>query len=979
MKLTLQRLIACLAVIVLPLTLIAQRTISGTITDAETGEPLIGANVLIPTTSAGTVTDYDGNFTLDIPEGETAIIVSYTGYADLRVDLSEEVSNTINIQLSAGEILDEVVVIGYGTVKREDATGAITSISSKDFNKGAITSAQELVTGKVAGVQITNNTAPGEGATIRIRGGSSLSASNDPLIVIDGVPIDNGGVSGSRNILNIVNPNDIESITVLKDASATAIYGSRASNGVLLITTKKGSLGKAVEVNYTGNFSVSQNIENLDVLNADEYRALINQEFPEDHPSRELLGSANTNWQDEIYQSAFGQDHNLSLSGGLAKVLPYRLSLGYTDKKGILKTDNFQRTTVGLNLTPGLLDNQLQIRVNVKGMFTNNDFANRGAIGSAAVFDPTQPVLDGDSPFGGYFTWLDQGTGNPNPLAPSNPVALLNLRDDQSSVTRYITNASVDYRLPFLPALRANLNVGYDYSEGEGSVFVPDFASFAFNATTGGGTNNTYSQVKKNELLEFYLNYVKEFGTTKLDVMGGYSWQRNFFENASIDSDVAGTASETQQFEDSGELYLLSLFGRLNYSIKDKYLLTFTLRRDASSRFSPDTRWGLFPAAAFAWKIIDEPAGALDNLKFRVGYGVTGQQEIGNFYQYLPTYTIGLDNAAFPFGNNFITTLRPEEYDANIKWEETTTYNAGLDFSFLGERIYGSVEFYLRQTADLLNRIPVPAGTNLSNFIDTNVGDLENRGVELMLNVVPIQKKDLQWTLGVNMTRNVNEITKLTATDDPNYLGVLTGGISGAIGNTIQVHSVGFPAFSFFVYEQVYDEEGFPIEGLYVDRNGDGVVNPDDLYRTEKPIADYLFGLNSTLTYKNFDLTFSGRGSIGNYMYNNIQSNNTSLSNLYNSSNYLSNVHRDVYGILFQNPQFLSDHFLQDASFFRLDFVTLNYRFAVKETRLGVSATVQNPLLITDYTGLDPEVFNGIDGNLYPRARTVVLGLNANF
>ena len=980
MKLTLQYPALCLVLLLMPFALLAQRSISGSVTDAETGEPLIGANILLLPSSTGTITDFDGLYTIEIPEDAEALLFSYTGYAEKRIELSGYAGDVLDVQLAIGEVLDEVVVIGYGTVKREDATGAITSITSEDFNRGAITSAQELVTGKVAGVQITNNTAPGEGATIRIRGGSSLSASNDPLIVIDGVPIDNGAVSGSRNILNIVNPNDIESVTVLKDASATAIYGSRASNGVLLITTKKGNLGKKIDISYNANLSISQVVETLDVLSADEFRGLINEQFDEDHPARGLLGNTNTDWQDQIYQDAFGQDHNLSLSGGIGKILPYRLSLGYTDKEGVLKTDNFQRTTVGLNLTPGLLDNQLQIRINTKAMFTNNNFANRSAIGSAAVFDPTQPVFDDSSPFGGYFTWLDGPTGNPNSLAPSNPLALLQLRDDQSNVTRFITNASVDYRLPFLPALRANLNLGYDYSEGEGTVFVPTTASFAFNALTGGGTDNEYSQIKKNELLEFYLNYVKEFGTSKLDVMGGYSWQRNFFENFSRNSDVANSTSETNVFEDSGELFLLSLFGRINYSLMDKYLFTFTLRRDASSRFSPDNRWGLFPAAAFAWKILDQPAGPLDNLKLRLGYGVTGQQEIGNFYQYLPTYTIGLDNASYPFGDNFIRTLRPEEYDANIKWEETTTYNAGIDFSFLSERIYGSVEYYFRQTKDLLNRIPVPAGTNLSNFIDTNVGDLENRGIELMLNVVPVQTKDVNWSVGLNVTRNVNEITKLTATDDPNYLGVQVGGISGAIGNTIQVHSVGFPAFSFFVFEQVYDEDGNPIEALYVDRDGNGVVNPDDLYRIEKPIPDYLFGINSTLSYKNFDFSFSGRANVGNYMYNNIQSNNAFFSALYNSTNYLANVHSDINSVAFQNPQYLSDHFLQDASFFRMDFISLAYRFTVKESgMIALSGTVQNPFVITNYTGLDPEVFNGIDNNIYPRARTFVLGINANF
>lgn len=982
MKLTLHLLLTGVAFLLLPLTMQAQRSITGLVTDAETGEALIGANVSIPGTSTGTITDFDGKYSLEVPDNASLLEYSYTGYGSQQIELSTQVSNIIDVQLSAGELLEEVVVIGYGTVKREDATGAIASVNSEDFNAGSITSPQELVVGKIAGVQITTNTAPGEGATIRIRGGSSLSASNDPLIVIDGVPLDNGGISGSRNNLNVVNPNDIETITVLKDASATAIYGSRASNGVILITTKKGSLSDGIKINYTGNASVNSIVEQVDVLHANEYRNLINEQFPEGHPATQILGDADTDWQNEIYQSAFGQDHSLNVSGGIAKVLPYRLSLGYTNKQGILKTDKFQRTTVGLNLTPGFLDNQLQIRVNLKGMFSNNDFANRGAIWSAAAFDPTQPILDASSPYGGYYTWLDGPTGNPNSLATPNPIALLNLVDDESNVTRYIANASVDYRMPFLPALRANLNLGYDYAQGEGFSFVPTEAAFAFNALTGGGSDRTYEQKKTNELLEFYLNYAQEFGSSKLDLMGGYSWQRNYFESSSKVSDVAGTASETQQFEDSGELFLLSLFGRLNYSIQERYYFTFSLRRDASSRFSPDTRWGLFPAGAFAMKILDKEDATLNKLKLRLGYGVTGQQEIGSYYQYLPTYTIGQVNAAYPFGNEYITTLRPEEYDANIKWEETTTYNVGLDFGFLNDRIFGSIEYYIRETQDLLNRIPVPAGTNLSNFIDTNVGDLENKGVELTLGFIPVQKEDLFWELGFNVTRNENKITKLTATDDPDYLGVQVGGIAGAIGNTIQVHSVGFPANSFFVYEQVYDANGFPVEGLYVDRNGDGVLNPDDLYRTEQPVPDWFFGINSNLQYKNFNFSFSGRANVGNYIYNNIQSNNAFFGSLYNSTNFLSNVHRDISSIAFQNPQYLSDHFLQDASFFRLDFVSLSYSFSdlfEKISALSVSATIQNPLLITNYTGLDPEVFNGIDGNIYPRSRAVVFGLNVNF
>lgn len=970
-------LLAALLVSCIPF-MLAQRTISGTITDEQTGEPLIGANVLVPNSGTGTATDFDGTFTLQLPEGATEIEVSYTGYASQTVDLSQNPSNVINLSLSSGEILDEVVVIGYGTVKREDATGAIQSVGTKDFNKGAINSPQELLAGKVAGVQITPPAAPGDGAVIRIRGGSSLSASNDPLIVIDGVPIENSGVSGSRNALNVINPNDIETFTVLKDASATAIYGSRASNGVILITTKKGKLGDAIQVNYTGNVSLSRIIETVDVLDADEYRTLIQEQFADGHPARGLLGTANTDWQDQIYQDAWGHDHNLSFSGGIKDVLPYRVSFGFTDRNGVLKTDEFQRTTVGVNLTPGFFDNTLQVKASFKGAFTKNRFANRGAIGSAVSFDPTKPVYDANSPFEGYYTWLDN-SGNPNPLAVDNPVAMLNLRDDRSNVKRAIFNFSVDYRLPFLPDLRANLNLASDYSVGFGDVFEPATAAFSFNALTGGGLVSDYTQTKRNELVEFYLNYVKDLGDHRIDLMGGYSWQRFFFEDYSFNSDAAGTASETQEFTSSGELFLLSLFGRLNYSLYERFFLTLSLRRDASSRFSPDNRWGLFPAAALSVKVIDNNSGVLNTLKLRAGYGVTGQQDIGNYYQYLPRYTIGLNNASYQFGNQYVTTLRPEGYDANIKWEETTTYNVGVDFGFFNNRLTGAVDVYLRETTDLLNSIFVPAGTNLTNILATNVGDLENRGVELTLNVIPVQTENTTWDVGFNLTYNENKITKLTASEDPSFVGVTVGSISGGLGNTVQIHTVDYPASSFYLYEQVYNENGIPIEGLYVDQNGDGIINESDLYRTKNPAPKYFFGVNSTLSYKNWDFSFSGRANLGNTIYNNIQSDVADYNRLYNSTNYLLNVHSDISGIQFQVPQFLSDHFIYDGSFFRLDFVSLGYRFQNlfnSNSTLGITATVNNPLLVTDYTGIDPEVFGGIDGNIYPRSRTYVLGFN---
>ena len=974
MKLIYKLLLLSVGFFLLPNWILAQRTISGTVSDAETGEPLIGATVLIKGQSAGTITDFDGKYSIDISEGTKIITFSYTGYAAIDMDIGK--SNILDVPMSAGAILDEVVVIGYGTIKKEDATGSVQSVSSEKFNKGAITGPQELLAGKVAGVTIsTNSGAPGEGATIRIRGESSVSASNSPLIVIDGVPLANGGISGSRNPLNIINPNDIETFTVLKDASASAIYGNRAAGGVIIITTKKGAVGGKMKVGYAGNVSVGIIDKKTEVLDARSFSALIKEKFGEGSNQASLLGTAETDWQDEIYQNAIGHDHNVSLSGAV-KSLPYRVSLGYTNKNGLLKTDNFERFTGGINLNPGFLDNTLQVNFSLKGMKINNQFANRGAIGTAIGFDPTKPVLDPESPYGGYWTWTDNN-GLPLALAPANPLAQLNLRDDRSSVNRFITNLQLDYRLPFLPALRANLNVGYDKSDAEGNVDVPAEASFGF---FNGGEVRTYTQGKKNELLEFYLNYKENFGKSTLDLMAGYSWQHFFEESFSEANNIARTEVLSAPNNNSEEHYLVSIFGRMNYSFADRYLLTATIRRDGTSRFSPDNRYGLFPALALGVKVINKPtANGLSNLKLRLGWGVTGQEEIGDRYAYLPRYQAGFDNAQYQFGNDFVNTFRPNGYDANIRWEETTTLNAAIDFGLLKDKVTGTLEIYQRNTKDLLNFVPVPAGTNLTNFITTNVGDLENNGVELSLNATPINTKDQSLDIGFNIAYNENKITRLTATDDPNYQGVLTGGIAGGVGSTIQIFSVGFPARSFYVFEQVYDEFGVPIEGLYVDRNSDGVINGDDQYRLEKPAADYSLGFTARYAYKNFDVSFAGRASIGNYVYNNVWSDGAFYNRLSNLGT-ITNVNPIITQIDFTTPQYFSDHFVRDASFLRIDHITLGYNF---EKLLGdfmrLYLTVQNPVVLSNYEGIDPEVGGGVDNTIYPRPRTFVFGFSVDF
>jgi Outer membrane receptor proteins, mostly Fe transport len=963
-----------------------EKAVSGTVTDANDGMGIPGVSVVVKGTTVGTTTDIDGNYMLNVDANST-LVYSFVGYKTQEILVGEQTQ--INVVLSVEtENLSEVVVIGYGQVKKDDATGSVTAISSDDFNKGAITSPQELLSGKTAGVQITSGGgAPGAGSTIRIRGGSSLSASNDPLFVIDGVPVDTEGINGMRNPLNTIHPSDIETFTVLKDASATAIYGSRASNGVIIITTKKGKKGGDLKVGYNGYFSVSTRSDEIDVLDATAYRELFNQQFGSNPNATALLGNADTDWQDEIFQTAISHDHNVSLTGGI-KGVPFRASIGYTDQEGILKTSELQRNTASVGFSPSLFDDHLKINVNLKGMYIDNRFADTGAIGSAIAYDPTQPVFDETSPYGGYHTWTVGSTGDPVDIATTNPLALLQMRKDESTVKRSIGNAQFDYKMHFLPELKANLNVGYDYSKSDGTIFVPENASWEYDAQNGGGVDREYSQSKRNKLLDFYFNYVKDLDQidSRVDAMVGYSWQHFWRSEQTYQTNVAGTIVDNDT-DNRTENYLVSFFGRLNYSFKDRYLLTLTVRRDGSSRFADGNKWGTFPSAAFAWKVNEEAflknVDVVSDLKLRLGYGVTGQQNItSNDYPYLNSYTFSEANAQYQFGDKFVTTLRPSGYDVNIKWEETTTYNAGLDFGFFNNRITGAVDVYYRKTEDLLNTIPVAAGTNLTNQILTNVGDLENKGIEFEINTRPISTPDLFWEVGFNVTYNKNEITKLTAVDDPNYLGVATGGIAGGVGNNAQIHSVGHASNSFFVWEQVYDANGKPIEGLYVDRNGDGEITEDDKYHYKKAAPSVYLGFSSKLSYKNWDFSFAGRANFNNYVYNNVDSNAGVPGQMYYSAGYLTNVTEDALNTGFNRAQYLSDYYVQDGSFLKLDNITLGYSFNEVFNGKGnirLYTTVQNVFTITDYEGLDPEVSSGIDNNIYPRPRTFLLGVNIDF
>ena len=986
-----------LAVFTLP-ALAQEKSISGTVTDASNREPLVGVTVQVAGTTNGAATDFDGKFTLKVNSGQK-LIVSFVGYVSQTIAVGQQTTFKISLAPQT-QGLDEVVVIGYGTVKKNDATGAVSTVSSKDFAKGGITSPQDLIVGKSAGTVITSSGgAPGSGATIRIRGGSSMSASNDPLIIIDGFPVSNSGISGLANPLTTINPNDIETFTVLKDASATAIYGSRASNGVILITTKKGSAGKPMKIEYNGTMSVNTIPAYMDVMSGDEERAMAfdlasKSAVGLSMGSLNRLGNQNTNWQKEIYHNALAQDHSISISGGI-KTMPYRASLGYTNQDGILKTTNMQRNTLAIGLDPSFLDNHLKVSVNLKGSYTKQNFGDQGAVGSAVFYDPTQPVLNGNTKFGGYYTWvnlsdvLPDGTmdpnGSPNPIGVSNPVALLNQTDNKSTVQRSLGNVQVDYKFHFLPELRANLNVGYDYFTTKGHNNATNDAAFTFR--NGIGRKNDYSQTGKSQLLDFYLNYVKEVPSIKsrIDATAGYSWQHFYKDGSSF----IRNGDETQISDNStfiNENYLVSFFGRLNYTLLDRYLLTVTIRDDGSSRFAEANRWGLFPAAALAWKIKDESflknVNAVSDLKLRLGWGITGQQDIGNDYPYLPVYRESTATAQYQFGNTFYKTLRPNPYDANIKWEQTTTYNVGLDFGFMKNRITGTIDAYKRETKDLLNFIPIAAGSNFSNFLTTNVGNLENKGIEFSINGQIIQSKDLNWSVGFNAAYNENKITKLTKTDDPNYPGVDVGLIGGGVGNFIQNQRVGFPSNSFFVFQQVYGSNGMPIEGLYVDRTGSGgTVTSNNLnkYHYKKPAPDYTLGINSRISYKQFDFSFSGRANIGNYAYNNVAS-GALYSTVYNQSGFFNNIPRQVNNAKFTNTQYFSDFYVENASFFKMDNMSVGYnleQFAAVKAR--ISFTVQNAFTITKYKGLDPEVDGGIDNNFYPRPRVFVLGVNLTF
>lgn len=991
-----------------------QVVVKGNVVD-ETGEPVIGASVKVVGGTLGTVTDIDGNFTLNADKKST-IEVTYIGYEPVKMQAGQNL--TIHLK-NTSSTLNEVVVIGYGAVKKSDLTGSVTALKPDSKNKGLVVNAQDMLSGKVAGVNVTSNSGePGVGTQIRIRGGSSLNASNDPLIVIDGVPMDNNKVGNTgSNLLSTINPQDIESFNVLKDASATAIYGSRGSNGVIIITTKKGHKGQKPEISYSGSVSVSQKKKTYDMMNGDQYRAYVKSLFNENDDAVKALGTANTDWQDLIYRTAVSHDHNVTVAGSAGKFLPYRVSVGYTSQQGILKNSDYNRYTASVNLNPSLLNDHLNLNLNAKGMYSKAKKADTGAIGNAVSFDPTQSPYNFTSQrdialleanggvqqtlnnFGGYFNWLTSASAYNNPQwpftrfsdAPANPLAQLELGGNVEKVRSFIGSADIDYKVHGFEDLRLHMTLGAEIAKGTVDETQP--TSYPTTLYYGGITDN--ENFKRNLLLSAYAQYYKDFSKNHhFDIMGGYEYQHFYFDynNSWIQYYPQSDAQAGNVFKDTKDIdkyenFLVSFFGRANYTLMNRYFFTATVRDDGSSRFKD--HWGLFPSFAFAWRMKDEnnlkDIKWLSDLKFRAGYGVTGQQEGISNYLWFKQYKKGQNYGQYPIiGDGTIYT--PLYYNDKLKWEKTTTYNLGLDFGICN-RLTGSIDWYVRNTTDLINSAPVAALAGSADKGIQNIGSMRNTGVELSLNYVAVNTKDWYWTMNYNLTYNRNRITDLNGvsdTGDP----VTTGDNIDNV-NKVLAYQTGYAANSFYVYEQMYDKNGKPIEGAVVDRNGDGVISNADKYLYKQVAAPVTMGFSTRVEWKNFDLGFSLRANLGNYVFNNFEQGKRlkTTSSVWCQNAYLAN--RPVNTLGWDSDALeskLSDYFVQNASFLKMDNITLGYSFnrlfksgSWKGISGRVYASCSNVFTITNYKGIDPEVYNGIDNNIYPRPITFQFGLNLTF
>ncbi|WP_188458111.1 SusC/RagA family TonB-linked outer membrane protein [Psychroflexus planctonicus] len=978
---TLKRL--SLLLMFIPISIFAQNQVSGTVTD-NTGIPIPGVEVSIEDTNRGTSTDFDGKFTIEVNDGES-IKVAYLGYKTQIITYTGQ--SNLEIQLQPDQdVLEEVVLVGYGSSRKKDITGSVSSLSKEDFTKGNIISANDLLQGRAAGVNITTGGgAPGSPAAIRIRGGGSLGASNDPLIVIDGLPLENAAPGGSRSVLSTINPNDIESLTILKDASAAAIYGNRASAGVIIIETKKGTKQFQVDYNYAAGIYTRFN--EVDVFNAQDFRQIISERRPGDIDE---LGDANTNWQDEIYRTALSADHNISIRGNLLKRIPTRLSVGHLDQDGLRLTSEYQRTNASIALNPSFFKDHLRINLNANFSQEKNRFAP-AVEGAALRFDPTRPVRDPSSPFGGYFEYFtNSSSGIPTPeLTVRNPVATLLQRNDRTETNRYYGNLNIDYRFHFLPEMKAVVNLGMDVGEGSGrNILSPESAQGYNSENELVGSEGFFENERRNYLADGYLNYKKDlFKDFNADFTLGYSYQR--FEN---DGFNVGNLRDPQ-FSDRVEfadidLVLVAYFARAVFNYEDKYVLTSTYRRDGSSRFSTVNRWGDFFSGAFAWNIMEEDfmqdQNTFDNLKLRAGVGQTGQQGIGPRGIYFANYEVArnVDQSNYMFGSTPIIPGLPTARNTKAQWETATTFNAGIDFAFFKNRLSGAVDIYHRETDNLYVFAGVPDGANFSNFFDQNSGTLETQGLEVELSGIIFDAKGdtdkFDWALNYNVTFMNQEITSLA-----NNEAIRVGGVGGGTGGTIQIHDVGSAPNAFHVFNQVYDANGNPIEGAYADLDGDNVITEDDRYLYRNPMPDITMGLQSTMNYKNFDFTFNLRASLGNYNYNNVNSSNAQY-NLLQQQSTVGNIPRSVLETNFQFTEnvIFSDIYIEDASFLRMDNIQLGYTFKDffnKGNNFRLYAGLQNAFVITDYSGLDPEIFGGIDNTIYPRPRTFLVGANVNF
>ncbi len=981
--------------LLLPFSVLAQNTLTGTVVDKTTGQPIPGVNVNVQGAPNGASTGFDGNYQLSNVKNGSKIVVSFIGYKTETIDYTGQ--KTLNVSLSedTNQLQEVVVQVGYGTVKKKDATGSVSQISAKEFNKGINVTPESLIGGRIAGVNVVGGGAPGAKADIRIRGGSSLSASNDPLIILDGLPLSNAVPSGATSILSTIDPNDIESFTVLKDASAAAIYGSRAANGVIVITTKKGTKG-GVKVNFSSQVGVNTVANTVDVLSADQFRNVVNTIGND--KQKAAMGTASTNWQDEIFDTALTTNNNISVSGALFNKLPVRLSVGNVDNPGILRNTSFERTTTSISLNPVLFDNHLKIDISGNLSFSKNQFQDEDAvIGSAISFDPTQSPYQAGSRYGGYFEWLE-ANGNLALLPAKNPVARLNQEDKRSKSTRKWGNISLDYKFHFFEDLRIVAEAGIDRFDSSGynrqsteSALGYQPTAFSSGTWVNLGNYDTYTDDLQNKNLNTYFVYSKNLGKLKLDATAGYNYQLFQKEKYQSGALTQPAATRNEDVITDPDINLQSFFGRLNLGWDSRYLLTLNYRRDGTSRFSKENRWGNFMGGAFAWNVAEESFlkgnETLSSLKLRVGYGTTGQQDISAQYDYLRRVTLGTVNTQYVFNGVVYRTARPEGYNQNIKWEELAEMNVGVDFGFLNDRITGTLNYFDKKSTDLLADVLVPDGANLRNQGFNNIGNLRTKGLEFSLQSDIIKKDNLTWNVAVNATYLDQKIADLGQTV-PGFEGYAVGdAIKGGNGNKILINTVGYAPNSFFVYEQLYDANKKPIAGAYVDRNGDGKIDDGDRYRYKKPTADYTFGLFSTLNYKKFDFTMNWRASLGNYIFDNVNSNmgysdaglrrNDDLANI--SSDYLNT------GFKYEDngtQRYLSNYYVKDASFIKLDNVTVGYtldKALLKAASLRFSAGVQNVFVLTKYDGLDPEKFNGIDGNVYPRARTFLFGVNASF